>query len=159
VPVPRPRPDRRWRGSGCCRPSSAFLKFESYLSPHRACPPGVDAWLHQMLQRAPRLRGSYQSFESLGTASAPRAVVLACGSGGAHRRDRALAGMEERAPAKLSAASSVDSELSCPVLVAHQMSASSRFVLPCGTVGKTDALSTFPRGSPPSGFKRRISHL
>jgi hypothetical protein len=53
----------------------------------------------------------------------------------------------------------VDSELSCPVLVAHQMSASSGFVLPCGTVGKADALSTFPRGSPPSGFKRRISHL
>ena len=34
------------------------------------------------------------------------AVALACGSGGAHRRNRALAGTEERASAKFSAASS-----------------------------------------------------
>ena len=39
----------------------------------------------------------------------------------------------------------VDSELSCPVLVAHQMSASSGSVLPRGSVGKADALSTFPQ--------------
>jgi hypothetical protein len=36
----------------------------------------------------------------------------------------------------LSAANAVDSELTCPVLVAHQMSASSAFVLPRGHVGE-----------------------
>jgi hypothetical protein len=121
--------------------SSAFLKFESYLSPHRA--------------RAPRLRGSalraardglraarpkgcgdrcsvapdclFSRINSLFTRknflfpiavsliplAAMRAVrpdddavALACGSGGAHRRNRALAGTEERASAKFSAASS-----------------------------------------------------
>ena len=120
--------------------SSAFLKFESYLSPHRA--------------RAPRLRGSALRAARDGRAARPKgcgdrcsvapdclfsqinslftrknflfpiavsliplaamravrpdddAVALACGSGGAHRRNRALAGTEERASAKFSAASS-----------------------------------------------------
>ena len=120
--------------------SSAFLKFESYLSPHRA--------------RAPRLRGSALRaardglraarpkgcgdrcsvapdclFSRINSCSLEKtscsrslsliplaamravrpdddAVALACGSGGAHRRNRALAGTEERASAKFSAASS-----------------------------------------------------
>jgi hypothetical protein len=51
----------------------------------------------------------------------------------------------------------VDSELSCPVLVAHHMSASSASVLlwACGRGVSVVHMST---GSPPSGFKRRFSH-
>src|SRR5271166_3997819 len=52
----------------------------------------------------------------------------------------------------------VDSELSCPVLVAPHMSASSGSVLPRGTVGNALALSTFPQAAPPSGVRRRIFH-
>src|SRR5271166_1344461 len=52
--------------------------------------------------------------------------------------------------------STVDSELSCPVLVAPHMSASSGSVLPRGTVGNALALSTFPQAAPPSGVRRRI---
>ena len=49
----------------------------------------------------------------------------------------------------------VDSELSCPVLVAHQMSASSASVLlwDCGQRGSVVHIST---GAPPSGVKRRV---
>src|SRR5271166_99910 len=51
----------------------------------------------------------------------------------------------------------VDSELTCPVLVAHQMSASSGSVLlwDCGQRLGVVHIST---GTPPSGFKRRFSH-
>src|SRR5271166_1473448 len=51
----------------------------------------------------------------------------------------------------------VDSELTCPVLVAHQMSASSGSVLlwDCGQRLGVVPIST---GTPPSGFKRRFSH-
>ena len=41
---------------------------------------------------------------------------------------------------------SVDSELSCPVLVAHHLSASSGFVLPVGGVGKPEACPCRPQG-------------
>jgi hypothetical protein len=41
--------------------------------------------------------------------------------------------------------SSVDSELSWPVLVAHQMSAASAFVLPVELWATPFALSTFPQ--------------
>ena len=54
----------------------------------------------------------------------------------------------------------VDSELSCPVLVAHHLSASSGSVLlwACGrSEASAKPSSTCPQGgSPPSGFKRRI---
>jgi hypothetical protein len=49
----------------------------------------------------------------------------------------------------------VDSELTCPVLVAHQLSASSAFVLlwECGQRVSVVHIST---GAPPSGFRRRF---
>jgi hypothetical protein len=52
----------------------------------------------------------------------------------------------------------VDSELTCPVLVAHQLSASSGSVLllECGRRGSAVHISI---GLPPSGFKRPFSHL
>jgi hypothetical protein len=54
--------------------------------------------------------------------------------------------------------STVDSELTCPVLVAHHMSASSALVLlwDCGQRSSVVHIST---GAPPSGFKRRFLHL
>jgi hypothetical protein len=48
----------------------------------------------------------------------------------------------------------VGSELSCPVLVAHHMSASSGSVL-LWACGRGEASSTCPQARPPSGFKRR----
>ena len=60
------------------------------------------------------------------------------------RRGRKLTAFSPRAPAS-GAGLSAESELSCPVLVAHQLSASSVFVLPRGTVGNAAALSTFPQ--------------
>ena len=53
----------------------------------------------------------------------------------------------ERSPANelLAAVNSVDSELSCSVLVAQHMSASFCFCSACGTVGNAQALSTFPQ--------------
>jgi hypothetical protein len=40
----------------------------------------------------------------------------------------------------------VDSELSCPVLAAHHMSASSAFVLLVGEVGKPEAVHAVHKG-------------
>jgi Transposase DDE domain len=53
----------------------------------------------------------------------------------------------------------VDSELSCPVLVAHQMSTSSAFVLLWAEWASWRLVHAVHRVSPPSGFKRRFSHL
>ena len=51
----------------------------------------------------------------------------------------------------------VDSELTCPVLVAHHMSAASAFVLlwDCGQGASLVHIST---ARPPSGFKRLVFH-
>ena len=71
--------------------------------------------------------------------------------------DRALA---ETAVAQIAAAletlRSVDSELSCPVLVAHQMSASSGFVLLWAGWASRRLVHAVHSVSPPSGFKRRV---
>jgi hypothetical protein len=51
----------------------------------------------------------------------------------------------------------VDSELSCPVLVAQHMSASSAFVLLWAGWASRRLVHAVHRVSPPSGFKRRFS--
>ena len=58
-------------------------------------------------------------------------------------------------PPPARALTAVDSELTCPVLVAHQLSASSAFVLlwECGQRVSVVHIST---GAPPSGFRRRF---
>jgi hypothetical protein len=53
----------------------------------------------------------------------------------------------------------VDSELSCPVLVAHQVSASSGFVLLWAGWASRRLVHAVHSVLPPSGFKRRFSHL
>jgi hypothetical protein len=56
-------------------------------------------------------------------------------------------------------AKAVDSELSCPVLAARRMSASSAFVRLWAGWASQRLVHAAPRVSPPSGFKRHFSHL
>jgi NAD(P)H-binding len=56
------------------------------------------------------------------------------------------------------AATCVDSELSCPVLVAHQLSASSGSVL-LWRCGRRDVVHISTGPPPPRGFKRRVGAL
>ena len=139
------------KGSGS--PGSRRSRRPTPSSARSICPPTMSASPRRRPSRArpsPRSRASISTRSVRARGALLSGIVAALDQGAPISRSGPRAALANIVPAlspgrpatKRRARGGVDSELSCPVLVAHQMSASSAFV-PCGTVGNAFALSTF----------------